>query len=133
MPVTDYLEHSNMAEHYDFGKEAEQLAVQFLEKKKYKVLERNYRFQKAEIDIIAHDLFKNEIVIVEVKARKYNSLQKPEEAVTKSKQKLLLKATDAFLINRNLNLETRFDIISIEKSVSNWTIRHIENAFYSFE
>ncbi|MFV0304086.1 MAG: YraN family protein [Moheibacter sp.] len=122
-----------MAEHYDFGKEAEQLAVQFLEKKKYKILERNYRFQKAEIDIIAHDLVKNEIVIVEVKARKYNSLQKPEEAVTKSKQKLLLKATDAFLINRNLNLETRFDIISIEKSVSNWTIRHIENAFYSFE
>lgn len=122
-----------MAQHNEFGKEAEFRAAKFLEKKNYEILKRNWRFLKAEIDIIAKDLTTNQIVIVEVKARKANPLVEPELAVTKAKRKLLVQAADHFIISNEINLETRFDIIGIYKSDSAWIINHIENAFLCFE
>lgn len=122
-----------MATHNDFGKEAEIAAVEFLKKKDFLILERNWFFQKAEIDIIAQDTTTNEIVIVEVKARKEHSLTKPEDAVTKSKRNLLVKAANEYLISKEIQLETRFDIISLVKKQDSWNIEHIQNAFLSFE
>ncbi len=122
-----------MAQHNEFGKEAEKRAAKFLEDKNYIILKKNWRFLKAEIDIIAQDLTSNQIVIVEVKARKFNPLVEPEEAVTKTKRNLLVRASDAYIIENQIELETRFDIISIYKSNSDWEIHHIENAFLSFE
>ena len=72
-----------MAEHNDFGKEAENLAAAFLQGKGYEILARNYYFQKAEIDIIAK--FEDKIIIVEVKARNFKALVQPYEAVDKAK------------------------------------------------
>lgn len=122
-----------MATHNDFGKEAEIAAVEFLKKKDFLILDRNWFFQKAEIDIIAQDTTTNEIVIVEVKARKEHSLTKPEDAVTKSKRNLLVKAANEYLISKEIQLETRFDIISLVKKQDSWNIEHIQNAFLSFE
>jgi len=119
-----------MSDSYDFGKIAEKIAVNFLLDKGYVILATNYFYQKAEIDIIAE---KDEFIcVIEVKARSYNSVQEPFEAVNLKKRKLLIKAADFYLQNNNINLEVRFDIISIVKNNQFQTIEHIENAFDIF-
>lgn len=119
-----------MAEHNDFGKEAEDLAVSFLEERNYKILLRNYRYLKAEIDIIAE--YENQIIIVEVKARSSDIFIEPQEAVNKNKIKLLTLATNHFLEENDIDLEVRFDIISIV-SLPNQEVKinHIQDAFES--
>ena len=77
-----------MAEHNDFGNLAEDLAADYLTQKNYKILVRNFRYQKAEIDIVTE--FEELIVVVEVKARSYDTLIEPQEAVTKKKIKSIL-------------------------------------------
>ncbi|KEY18027.1 YraN family protein [Kaistella antarctica] len=121
-----------MAEHNDFGNIAEELATSFLEKKGYKILLKNFRYQKSEIDIIAE--FKNEIIIVEVKARGSDIFMEPQEAVTKTKIKSLVMAADFYMKDRNIDKEVRFDIIAVlrdEKGRLN--ITHLEDAFQSFD
>ena len=117
-----------MAEHNDFGKESENLAVEFLEKKGYKILVKNYRYLKAEIDIIAET--ENQIVIIEVKARNTDAFLSPEEAVNKKKIRLLISSSSHFLEEIEIDTEARFDIISILLNEENqFQIKHIENAF----
>ena len=117
-----------MAEHNDFGKESENLAVEFLEKKGYKILVKNYHYLKAEIDIIAET--ENQIVIIEVKARSTDTFLSPEEAVNKKKIRLLISAANHFLEENEIDKEARFDIISILPNENNqFQIKHIENAF----
>ena len=82
------------------GKAGEELAVSFLKKKKYKILETNWRFHKDEIDIIARH--KDLIVFVEVKARKSSSFGSPESAVTFHKQKRIIRAAKAFLVKKRV-------------------------------
>lgn len=121
-----------MADHNDFGKKAEDLAADFLVGKGYKILVRNFRFQKAEIDIVAE--FQDQIVIVEVKARSTDAFLEPQEAVNKRKIKLLVLATDEFLKQNNIDKDLRFDIISVLPDVSNQLrITHIEDAFSSID
>lgn len=121
-----------MAEHNDFGNLAEDLAVEYLEKKNYRIIGRNFRYQKAEIDIVAE--FDDLIVVTEVKARSYNTLIEPQEAVTKKKIKSIVMCTDFFMQDRTIDKEVRFDIITVlpdEKGVMQLT--HIEDAFQSFD
>lgn len=121
-----------MAEHNDFGNLAEQLAADFLEKKGYKILVTNFRYQKAEIDIIAS--FENLIIIVEVKARGSDIFMEPQEAVTKKKIKSLVMAADFFMKDRNLDQEVRFDIIAVlPDERKKLQITHLEDAFQSFD
>lgn len=121
-----------MSEHYDFGKRAEDAACEFLEAKNYQILERNFRFLKAEVDIIAKQ--DQKIVIVEVKARSDNHFINPEDAVNKKKMKLLIMAADAYCQELSEELEVRFDIISVLKTNTNdLEIYHIEDAFQSHE
>lgn len=121
-----------MAEHNDFGKEAEDLAVSFLERKDYEILERNFRFQKAEIDIIAK--YKAEIIIVEVKARAYNTMVSPQDAVNKKKIQLLVSAAHHYISEYAREEDVRFDIISILLNEKNeFLIKHIEDAFQSID
>ncbi|MBW7870152.1 MAG: YraN family protein [Flavobacteriia bacterium] len=122
-----------MADHNLFGIEAEKQAADYLAKKGYEIIERNWTFLKAEIDIIARDPEKDELVIVEVKARKKDPLVLPELAVNKKKRRLLITAADEYIVSNEIDLDCRFDIISIEKSKDEWFIDHIENAFFSFE
>ncbi|MDP9957622.1 putative endonuclease [Epilithonimonas hungarica] len=121
-----------MADHNDFGKIAEDLAVDFLVKNHYKILARNFRYLKAEVDIIAE--FKNQIVIVEVKARNTDAFLEPQEAVNKKKIKLLISAANYFIEENNIDKEVRFDIISVlPNKQKTLEIHHIIDAFQSFE
>ena len=121
-----------MAEHNDFGNLAEDLAADYLTQKNYKILVRNFRYQKAEIDIVTE--FEDLIVVVEVKARSYDTLIEPQEAVTKKKIKSIVLCTDFFMRERNLDKEVRFDIITLLPDQSGkLQINHIEDAFQSFD
>lgn len=121
-----------MAVHNDFGKEAETAAADYLQKEGYKILVRNFRYQKAEIDIIAR--IENTIVIIEVKARSTDAFINPEEAVTKTKIKLLILGANHFVENMQEEINVRFDIISVllEKDKT-LKINHIINAFESID
>ncbi|MFC4164904.1 YraN family protein [Epilithonimonas zeae] len=121
-----------MADHNDFGKIAEDLAVDFLIKNQYKILVRNFRYLKAEVDIIAE--FENQIIIVEVKARNTDAFLEPQEAVNKKKIKLLISAANYFIEENNIDKEVRFDIISVlPNKQKTLEIHHIIDAFQSFE
>ncbi|MFT3918276.1 YraN family protein [Cloacibacterium sp.] len=121
-----------MADHNDFGKLAEELAESFLVEKNYKILVKNYRYLKAEIDIIAQ--FENQIVVVEVKARATDAFMLPQEAINKKKIRLIVSAANEFLETNNIELETRFDVISVlPNEKGKLEITHIENAFYAFD
>ncbi|MFC4686157.1 YraN family protein [Epilithonimonas pallida] len=121
-----------MADHNDFGKIAEDLAVDFLIKNHYKILARNFRYLKAEVDIIAE--FENQIIIAEVKARNTDIFLEPQEAVNKKKIKLLVSAANYFIEENNINKEVRFDIISVlPNQQKTLEIHHIIDAFQSFE
>lgn len=121
-----------MAQHNDFGKKAEELAAEFLLKNGYKILARNFRYQKAEIDIIAEK--DNLIIICEVKARSTDVFNLPQEAVNKKKIKLLVSAADYYLQEFNMMKEVRFDIISVlPDEKQNLIIEHIQDAFEAFD
>ena len=121
-----------MAEHNDLGNLAEELAVSFLAEKGYKILVKNFRYQRGEIDIIAE--FNNQIIIVEVKARGSDIFMEPQEAVTKTKIKSLVMVADFFMKDRNLNQEVRFDIIAVlPDERGRLQITHLEDAFQSFD
>lgn len=121
-----------MAEHNEFGKLAEELAEKFLVEKNYKILAKNFRYQKAEIDIIAE--FGNQIIIVEVKARATDAFMLPQEAINKKKIQLLVAAANQFLEENNIHLDTRFDVISVLPNENGkLEISHIEDAFQSFD
>ena len=119
-----------MSEAYEFGIKAEQLAANYLISNKYEILEKNFRFGKAEIDIIAKT--PKNLIIIEVKARKTEYFGKPENFITNKKIKLLAEATNHYITTKNISLETRFDIISYVFQKGNWKRKHIKNAFYVF-
>ena len=116
-----------MAEHNDFGKLGEEIAANYLEGKGYEIVERNWRNTHKEIDIIAKD--GETLVIVEVKTRQTDEYGNPDIAVTKKKQRLLIAAANAYLFKNKLDVETRFDIISIIFKDGEPVIEHIEDAF----
>jgi len=119
-----------MADHNELGEEGERLAVDFLLEKGYVILEKNYRFLKAEIDIIAQ---KNEVLaVVEVKTRSSNYFGNPEEFVSPKKIKLLTTAIDNYIVKKDLDLEVRFDIIAIIKNNNEVKINHLKDAFLFF-
>ena len=116
-----------MADHNDFGKLGEELAVNYLVGKGYQILERNWHNIHTEIDIVAKD--GKFLVIVEVKARQTDEYGAPDIAVTKKKQQMLIAAANAYIFKKRLDVETRFDIISIVFKDGQPVIEHIEDAF----
>ncbi|NJM80149.1 MAG: endonuclease [Flavobacterium sp.] len=119
-----------MAEHNELGKIGEEKAVLFLQENGYEILETNWVFDKAEIDIIAQ---KNAILaVVEVKTRSSIDFGLPQDFVKPKKIQLLLKAINEYVISNDLEVEVRFDIIAIHKEKSKFVIEHIEEAFYYF-
>jgi putative endonuclease len=116
---------------YDLGKEGEQHAVLFLTKKGYTIKRRNYRYLKAEIDIIAQ--IGNELVFVEVKTRSSEFFGDPSDSVNRKKEKLIALAADHYVQYYNLDVEVRYDFISIIINNGHVTIDHIEDAFYPFQ
>lgn len=121
-----------MADHNDLGKKAEDLAAEYLVKNGYRILVRNFRFKKTEIDIISEK--DNFIIITEVKARSTDFFILPQEAVTKGKMKSIVTAANHFLEEFNKNQEVRFDIISVlPDEKGKLEIEHIPDAFQAFD
>ena len=120
-----------MAKHYDFGKEAEEIARIFLIENNYEILTKNYYAQKAEIDIIAKE--NNVLIICEVKARSNTFFSEPEMAVTKSKQKRMILAANDYIEKNQLDMEVRFDILALTKINNQWNIKHLPDAFNTLE
>ena len=119
-----------MAAHNELGKLGEELAVAFLEKDGYKILDTNWTFQKAEVDIIAQK--DNILAIVEVKTRSSIDFGLPQDFVKPKKIQLLVKAVNEYVISNDLEVEVRFDIIAIHNDRGNFKVEHIPDAFFYF-
>jgi putative endonuclease len=116
------------AEHLETGKKGEELAAEYLAAQGLEIIHQNWRIGKNEIDIIAHE--KNKLVIVEVKTRTAPYLVEPEVAVDMKKQRLLFRAANAYIKINRINLDVRFDIVSVVIFGKNYKITHIRDAFY---
>ena len=117
-----------MAEHNELGKSGEEIAYEYLQKKGFLLLEKNWRHRNDEVDLIARQ--GNTLVIIEVKTRSTAFFGEPEVFVTRKKQQFMIRAANAYIRIHNIQDETRFDIISIVQSNDMVNIRHIEDAFY---
>ena len=117
-----------MAEHNIKGQKGEELAADFLREKGYTILETNWRFKNLEADIIASA--NGVIIVAEVKTRKSNFFGEPEAFVTRQKQRNLIKAAHEYIQRYDLDLEVRFDILSVIMNESGSQVNHIEAAFY---
>lgn len=111
------------------GQKGEELACEYLINKGYIILEKNWRYKHLEIDIIAEK--ENVIIVVEVKYRSYTAYGEPEVFVNKQKQKFLIEAINQYIYQKDIDKEVRFDIIAISKKKDNYSIHHIEDAFYA--
>ena len=119
-----------MGKHNEFGKEGEQIAVDFLVEKGYEIKYRNYRYLKSEIDIIAQK--EGILAMVEVRARSNDQIISIADTITPKKIKLLVAGADHYVTEENLDVEVRFDIITILRNKSIFKIEHLEDAFYHF-
>ena len=119
-----------MAEHNELGKFGEELAVKFLQQNGYDILETNWIFQKAEIDIIAQK--DSTLAVIEVKTRSSIAFGLPQDFVKPKKIQLLVKAVNEFIVSNDLDVDVRFDIIAIYKEDNTYKIEHFEDAFYHF-
>ncbi len=119
-----------MAAHHETGISGEKMAVQYLQEKGYLILHTNWRNGKAEADIIAEN--NGMLIIAEVKTRSTAYFGSPGEAVDKQKQKMLVKAAEAYLEINNIDKEVRYDVVAIVMNDKETTIDHIEDAFYPF-
>ena len=114
----------------NIGEMGEEYAVKFLNKKKYKILERNYRKRYGEIDIIAEN--KNYIVFVEVKTRHTDSMTSASDAVNRQKQLKLIKTASLYLAENETEKFCRFDVCEVYVNAANLKlvdINYIEAAF----
>ena len=117
-----------MAEHNELGQKGEELARKYLMGKGFRILETNYRYGKVEIDIIAEE--GDYLVIVEVKTRSSSYYGDPEVFVDKRKQRFLIRAAGKYIMWKNIDKETRFDIVSVLITPTGSNINHIPDAFY---
>lgn len=102
-----------MAEHNVLGKWGEDEAALYYEDRGYEILERDWKVGKRDIDLIALTEDKDTLVFVEVKTRQNNDLQEPEEAVDVKKMRNLAIAANAYVKLHGLDMDVRFDIISV--------------------
>ncbi|PIQ62486.1 MAG: hypothetical protein COV99_05890 [Bacteroidetes bacterium CG12_big_fil_rev_8_21_14_0_65_60_17] len=117
------------------GQKGEQYAATFLQRKGYVILERNYRFMRSEVDLIAFlptEEYERggDLVFVEVKWRRQSGSGSPEAAVNRDKRRNLTVAAEAYLHERKLEgTPCRFDVVAIRGESPNVDIRHYEHAF----
>lgn len=110
------------------GTIAEVLAQKHILGLGYKILETNWHYGHLEIDIIAKD--KDQLVIIEVKSRNGLRYEHPSEAVTNKKIKYIIEAAETYILKHDLDLNTRFDIITVIFFDKHFELEHFEDAFY---
>ena len=116
-----------MSDKIKTGKQGEDLAADFLQKKGYQVVVRNYRYKHAEIDLIVKkDSF---IVFVEVKTRSYSFFGEPETFVDSRKAATILRAAEQYTYDNKYEGNIRFDIVSVKTGMDPEVV-HFEDAFH---
>ena len=123
----------------DIGDRGEDLAAAYLEAKGYVIMERNYRFERNEVDLVCFlpdDQYDRggQLVFVEVKTRTGLGYGRPEEAVNDIKKQHILRAAEAYLHERRLEgSPSRFDVVSVLlNGDAEPTFEHFEDAFWIF-
>lgn len=117
---------------HKFGAEAEQLAAEYLQSRGYEILERRYRFNRKEIDIIARR--DKTIAFVEVKADRTGNFGPPESWVTPAKQKNIMISAQGYISEHDCaGYDFRFDVITCKKEKSGIKLNHLKGAFYAEE
>ena len=118
-----------MAEHNELGRLGELLAKEYLEQRGYVILEKNWVYGRAEIDLIA--FYEQQLIFVEVKTRRSIDHGEPEDFVNWKKEKQMEFASGVYIDKRNHQGEIRFDIIAIVfENKDLYKINHIEDAFW---
>lgn len=117
--------------HNELGEWGEEYATLHLIKNGYTILDRNWYYNKAELDIVCQKE-KGILVVVEVKTRNSEFFGDPQSFVTQSKIKNIVKATNEYVISKDLDIEVRFDIIAVLKNSKQEELKHFEDAFYHF-
>ena len=125
----NYQTYNIMKNHIDLGKAGEEIAAALLERKGYRILDRNWRWGKEELDIVAMD--GTFLVIVEVKTRSSAIFADPETAVTRQKQKIMVRAANAYARYRRHPGEVRFDVITVVSKPEGEEVIHMVDAFYA--
>lgn len=111
------------------GKRGEDLAAEYLQNKGYKILDRNWRFERTELDIIAE--WEGRLIFIEVKTKKTDVILAPEVSVGPSKRRNIVDTANRYMEYVEYFHEIRFDIISIQiHSNASHTIKHLEDAFF---
>ena len=123
-----YMKNNNQK----LGGWGEDLASDYLLKKGYKILEKNYRNNYGEIDIVAKK--KKIIIFIEVKTRSGRSFGLPEEAVNRTKQGKLIKISEKYILDNRIKGNYQIDVIAIEKDsiTKKVNLRHLKNAVRYF-
>ena len=112
----------------ELGDMGEQIAFEHLVKKGYRIKARNWRYKNAEIDIIATQ--NKQLVIVEVKTRSAAIYEEPRDSISDQKIRFLTYAAEAYIMEYEIDLETRFDVIAIKWfGKGKYELNHIEDAF----
>ena len=119
-----------MGKSNELGKLGEDLAVDFLREKGYYIIARNWKYRKAEVDIIAE--IDSLLVFIEVKTRSSTDFGQPQEFLKPPQITRLITVANAFITQFNRKEEVRFDIVAIGIKKSIPKIEHIERAFYWF-
>jgi putative endonuclease len=117
-----------MSESHNLGMEGEKLAGEYLLGKGYKILHRNWKSGKREIDIVAEN--KDFIIFVEVKTRAQDYFVHPRHSVTSEKQKSIIFAAESYISKYNINKDSRFDIVYVISDGKTFNFEHTEDAFY---
>ncbi|TRX72397.1 YraN family protein [Carboxylicivirga sp. M1479] len=117
-----------MADHNVLGKKGEAIAAEYLEKKGFEILERNWVYNHKEIDLIAKH--NNYLVVIEVKTRSTDGWESPKEAITNGKIRFIVEATEAYINEMDIENEVRFDVVTLIPNGEDWTIEHIDEAFH---
>lgn len=116
-----------MAAHNELGKEGEDAACRYLEKQGYRIIERNWRHHRFEIDIVAEN--DEYIVFVEVKTRASDHWGNPEDFISKGQIKRIVAAANFYLQEYDIEKDARFDVFSILKNQNGLELEHIDDAF----
>lgn len=117
-----------MAEHNILGKRGEDIAAEYLEAKGYAVLDRNWRSGHKELDLVARQ--GDTLVVVEVKTRRSAEYGDAQDAVDDRKIRRIVSAADAYVRLKRIDLDVRFDIVTITGENGTNSIEHIEEAFF---
>ncbi|MGI6863519.1 YraN family protein [Bacteroides sp. KG156] len=117
-----------MATHNLLGKAGEDAVAEYLKKKGYDILHRNWRKNHLELDIVAAK--DDELIVVEVKTRRNTDYIEPQDAVNRQKIRRIVIAADAYVKHFGIDASVRFDIITAVGQPGTFRIEHIKDAFY---